>query len=276
MRASVALRMLASFCVALVFTLLAAQVDAQRRGGGGRGGGGRGGGGRSIQRSGPAMGGSMRPSRGGAGGGMNSRPTSSASTRPAPSTRPSTQPSRPATQPARPSTQPARPGAGGAGTQQRPQQRPGQGGTGTNRPGEGNRPDRGDNTENREDWQNWADERQDDRQKFTNNAMEDRQDFYEENGGAYYYGGGWGYGHGHYMVIDDDSDNDWAVLVAGLVVGSTLTAAAFSSMQQSTSCTLSETTVNGVRYYRCGKTWYSRVMDGSNVNYVVVSPPAGY
>jgi hypothetical protein len=34
--------------------------------------------------------------------------------------------------------------------------------------------------------------------------------------------------------------------------------------------------VNGVRYYKCGSTWYNRVIDGTNVNYVIVSAPPGY
>jgi len=77
-------------------------------------------------------------------------------------------------------------------------------------------------------------------------------------------------------VIDDDYHDGWAAAIAGFVVGTTLTAASFSSMQSNTACSLSEVTVNGVRYYKCGSTWYTRVMDGSNINYVVVSAPVGY
>ena len=33
--------------------------------------------------------------------------------------------------------------------------------------------------------------------------------------------------------------------------------------------------MNGVHYYKCGSTWYNRVIDGTNVSYVIVSAPAG-
>jgi hypothetical protein len=266
-------RILASACVALIFGFMAETVDAQRRGGGGRGGG-RGGGGRSISRAGPASGGSFRPS-----GSMSSRarPSTmpqrpSASTRPSGSTRPSAS-TRPATPQQRPATRPGgetrpgsgldRPGSGGAGTSTDRPTRP------SERPGSG--------TENREDWQQHADAAREDRQKYQKNAREDWQDFAEESG-AYYYGGYPGYyGHYGYHVVDYDEDyNDWGVALAGFAVGTALTSAAFSSMQNNTACTLSEVTVNGVRYFKCGSTWYNRVIDGTNVNYVIVSAPPGY
>ncbi len=244
------LRALSVACVGLIFVFMAETVEAQR--GGGRGGGGRGGGGRSISRSGPASGGSFRTS----GASNRSRAStmggSRATTRPA--TRPSTQPStRPATPTTRPST-----GAGQTrpGTSDvRPSQRPGEG----TRPERPNQPD----GSNREDWQD-----------HNNQAREDWQDFYEEGGGGSYYYGGYS---GHYHVYDyHEEDDDWAILIAGMAIGTALTSASFSSMQTSTKCSLSEVTVNGVRYYKCGSTWYNRVIDGTNVNYVIVSAPAGY
>ena len=100
-----------------------------------------------------------------------------------------------------------------------------------------------------------------DRQQQQNKAREDWEDFYEEGGGGYYYGGyyggyGYPYGYPHTTVV--------------------ITSLEFSSMQSDTQCTLSEVSVNGVRYYKCGSTWYNRVIDGTNVNYVIVSAPPGY
>jgi len=34
--------------------------------------------------------------------------------------------------------------------------------------------------------------------------------------------------------------------------------------------------VNGVSYYNCGPTWYSRAYAGGNTTYVVVNAPSGY
>ena len=97
---------------------------------------------------------------------------------------------------------------------------------------------------------------QQNRQNYANAARDDYKDFYEENG--YYYGGYYGpypYGSSTTIIISSSS---------------------FSSMQASSGCTLTEVTVNGVRYFKCGSTWYNRVIDGTNVNYVIVSAPAGY
>lgn len=127
---------------------------------------------------------------------------------------------------------------------------------------------------NREDWQNHANDAREDRQKYQKNAREDWQDFYEEGGGHGYYYGGY-YGHTH--VIDyDENYNGWAVALAGFAVGTAMTSAAFSSMQHNTSCTLTEVTVSGVRYFKCGSTWYNRVIEGTNVNYIIVGAPPGF
>ncbi len=49
-----------------------------------------------------------------------------------------------------------------------------------------------------------------------------------------------------------------------------LTMAAFRAL----SCASSAIVVDGVTYYHCGPTWYSRAYTGGNVTYVVVNPPA--
>ncbi len=54
-------------------------------------------------------------------------------------------------------------------------------------------------------------------------------------------------------------------------VGMSLTMAAFRAL----SCASSAIVVDGVTYYNCGPTWYSRAYTGGNVTYVVVNPPAG-
>jgi ABC-type sugar transport system substrate-binding protein len=57
--------------------------------------------------------------------------------------------------------------------------------------------------------------------------------------------------------------------VTGAVIGSTMTAAAFSA--QSASAT--QVVVGGVTYYQVGSTWYQPVYQGGQVTYVVVQPP---
>ncbi len=54
-------------------------------------------------------------------------------------------------------------------------------------------------------------------------------------------------------------------------VGTALTISAFRAL----SCATSTVVMDGVSYYRCGSTWYSRAYSGGNVTYVVVTPPAG-
>ncbi len=260
-------RTLAMACVGLWLCLLAQEVDAQRRGGGGRGGGG----GRSISRSGPAAGGgfgaqrSARPSQHPSWSqtsGAGARP----STQPSPSTRPTT-PATPTTRPTTPTAPTTRPTTPSdkRPSDSRPSQRPGEG---ENRPGD---------SENREDWQQHIDESREDRQKYANNARNDWQDFYEE--GGYYYGGYYGgyYGYPPVVIVHyDDHDEDWEAALAGFALGTALTSASFSSMQTSTQCSLSEVTVNEVKYFKCGSTWYNRVIEGTEVQYVIVGAPPGY
>lgn len=55
-------------------------------------------------------------------------------------------------------------------------------------------------------------------------------------------------------------------------VGSTLTAATFRNLN----CNSRIVTINGVRHYHCGSTWYQRAYHGGSVTYVIVKTPAGY
>jgi hypothetical protein len=122
---------------------------------------------------------------------------------------------------------------------------------------------------NREDWQNYgkekqqsrqqaASDRQEDRQNYGKNAREDWQEYGEDYHGGYrgrYYGGSSAYPTGG--------------VAAGMVIGATMTAAAFNA--QKASC--SSVSVNGVTYQQCGSTWYQPSYSGGSVSYVVVNPP---
>jgi hypothetical protein len=225
--------------VLLVCLFVAASVDARggRGGGGGRGGFGGGG----FSRGGAASGGSFRtrPS--------DSRPSYS---------RPSTTPSRPATQPSRPTTRPG----DSAGARPADRERPAQ------------QPDRtGDREGSREDWQQHREDMQQDRQEYGKKAREDWQEYAEWDEGGGYWVGGW-YGP---VVYHDDVD-EWAGFLAGITIGTALSAAAYHSMQDETKCTPTEVIVNQITYLKCGNQWYNRVMQGGSVNYIVVSPPPGF
>jgi hypothetical protein len=54
-----------------------------------------------------------------------------------------------------------------------------------------------------------------------------------------------------------------------VVVGATITAAAFSAMAVAPAPVV----VSGVTYYQSGSTWYQPVYEGGEVTYVVVNPP---
>jgi hypothetical protein len=263
-----ALRVLSWAGVLLVLVFTAVSVDARGGRGGGRGGGGRGGyGGGGFSRSGPASSGSFRTSRPSARpsyGGSAQRPSSYPSgARPAarPATRPATQPGqRPAAQPGQrpanqPGQQPARPGTTRPGAERPAQQ-----------------PDRtGDREQSREDWQQHREDMQQDRQEYAKKAREDWQEYAEWDEGGGYWVGGW-YG----PVYHDDDVDDWVVFVSGLALGTALSSAAYSSMKTETKCTPTEVTVNQITYLKCGDNWYNRVMQGGQVNYVVVAPPPGF
>lgn len=61
----------------------------------------------------------------------------------------------------------------------------------------------------------------------------------------------------------------------GVAVGTAaaVTAAAIGSMVYSLPSGCSHQKINGVWYYRCGDIWYEQRYSGSQVSYVVVSPP---
>jgi hypothetical protein len=225
-----ALRGLCWLAVLIVPLWLAGEIDARGRGGGGRGGGGRGGG---FSSRGPAMSGSL-------GRGATARPRPSTRPAPRPSTRPSTKPStRPSTgQGARPGDRPSH----------LPSERPGQGGGGEQRP------DRG---EGREDWQQFLDQQQQDRQNYQSGMAHQRQEWWEEEGGHYY---------------DGYEASSWMAAGMMFAVGATLTAAAVASL----SCTMTPVAVSGTTYYRCGNQWYERAFTNGQVTYVVINPPAGH
>jgi hypothetical protein len=113
--------------------------------------------------------------------------------------------------------------------------------------------------QNREDWQQYGTERQESRQEYGNNAREDWQEYGEDYHGGYYHGGYYG-GYPAYPT---------GGVAAGMVIGATMTAAAFNA--QKASC--STLVVNGVSYYQCGSTWYQPSYQGGNVTYIVVNPP---
>jgi len=122
---------------------------------------------------------------------------------------------------------------------------------------------------NREDWQQYGKERQQSRQDAASQRQEDRQDYgnnarndWQEYGEDHYHGGYWG-GGGYYGGYPAGG------VLAGMAIGSVLTAAAFSA--QSSSCTT--VVAGGVSYYQCGSTWYQPTYRGSEVTYIVVNPP---
>jgi hypothetical protein len=47
-------------------------------------------------------------------------------------------------------------------------------------------------------------------------------------------------------------------------------------MQTETKCQPTEVVVDQITYMKCGDNWYSRVMQGGSVNYVVVAAPPGF
>jgi hypothetical protein len=97
--------------------------------------------------------------------------------------------------------------------------------------------------ENREDWQKYGEDMQD-----------QRMDYADDN----YYGGV--YRGGAPLA---------AAAVTGAVIGSTMTAASFSTI--SSDC--GYISMDGVTYYQCGPTWYQPTYQGDQVIYVVVKAP---
>jgi hypothetical protein len=122
---------------------------------------------------------------------------------------------------------------------------------------------------NREDWQAQGTQKQEDRQDYGTQKQEDRQD-YGKNAREDWQEYGEGY-HGGYRgeYYSGSSAYPTGGVAAGMVIGATMTAAAFNA--QKSSC--SSLVVNGMTYQRCGSTWYQPSYQGGSVTYIVVSPP---
>ena len=103
-----------------------------------------------------------------------------------------------------------------------------------------------DRQDNRGDQQQ---DRQDNRQDLVNDRQEFRQDVY-----------------GEYQERNEWYEDRWKY-----AVGASLTAATFRTL----TCASRTVVVNGVTYYNCGPTWYSRAYTGGSVTYVVVTAPSG-
>lgn len=113
----------------------------------------------------------------------------------------------------------------------------------------------GDRQSNRQDY---ASDRQSSRQEYGNKARDERQEYAER----YSYNR---YGHHHY-----EHWGSGGAFAAGLVVGTSLSLAAFNSGYPSGCAT---TYVGNTAYYHCGTTWYQKAYSQGNVTYIVVNPP---
>ncbi|HEX9666441.1 MAG TPA: hypothetical protein VGA95_07770 [Thermodesulfobacteriota bacterium] len=109
--------------------------------------------------------------------------------------------------------------------------------------------------------QSYGQDAQQSRQSYGQDAQQSRQN-YADNYDDYHYHGGGGYGYGYGGAYA-------AGAVTGAVIGSTMTAAAFSAM----SAPQTQVVVGGVTYYQVGSTWYQPMYQGGQVTYVVVQPP---
>src|SRR3546814_4300206 len=87
---------------------------------------------------------------------------------------------------------------------------------------------------------------------------------------------------------DDDWDDDnWGYAAAGAMVGAAVGYAAGAATAPTyvgssptiittLPCAPQVAVVNGISYYSCGTTWYSRTMAAGSVTYAIVNPPPGY
>ena len=125
---------------------------------------------------------------------------------------------------------------------------------------EDRRTDRGDRRDDRYDNR---DDVRDDRQDFRDDTRDDWQDYYDDDR--------YGYRYGRYYYDDDD----WLeVFAAGaaIAVGTAVAISAF----QSTSCPTDTTSFDGIVYYKCGSTWYTKGYQSGDVVYIASDPPTGY
>lgn len=72
---------------------------------------------------------------------------------------------------------------------------------------------------------------------------------------------------------DNDHWNDWDDHPVAKATAVTATVAAIGSIVYSVPPSCVNTVVEGTTYMQCGSTWYMPQYAGSNVQYVVVSPP---
>jgi len=110
---------------------------------------------------------------------------------------------------------------------------------------------------NREDWQSYG--QQQSRQSYGQQQQQSRQNYASDYYDDFHRHGGY-YPTGRAYA---------AVVITGAVIGSTMTAAAFSAQAASCATVL----VGGLTYYQCGSTWYQPTTQGSQVTYIVVNPP---
>jgi hypothetical protein len=230
------IRVLAWFGMFLMIFLLAADVGARGRGGGGR----RGGGGGGFSRGGGGF------NRGGGGlnrgGGMGAGRRSPNVSRRGPATGGTF--GREGSWGSVPDKSRQRPDRGKPpGIRDRPEsgRQPGLGdqSDARRRPASDDRSDPSNRPTDRER-QERKDQRRENREKYRNESYDDRNEFYRDYG---YYG-----------------------------VGTSITVVSFNSL----SCTPTTTTISGTTYYDCGGTWYNRTYSGGTVNYVVVNAPPGH
>jgi hypothetical protein len=159
------------------------------------------------------------------------------------------------------------PGAGRPGSDVRPgQERPGTGTRPEQRPGEGQ-------NANREDWQQWGDDRQDSRQDFLGDQQEDRQKFMDNQ----FEEVDWDEVDWDEADVWEDDEFEWnSGFWLTMTVGTALTVAAWDSMRAQPTCNFMQVVVDGQEYYKCGSTWYIQAMSAGSMHYVAVNSPAGY
>ena len=75
--------------------------------------------------------------------------------------------------------------------------------------------------------------------------------------------------------VDVDVDDHWHpfATTAAVTAGAALTAAAIGSVVYSVPASCTVTVVNGISFQHCGSVWYEPQFVGTQVSYVVVSPP---
>jgi hypothetical protein len=120
-----------------------------------------------------------------------------------------------------------------------------------------------------DDRQQWKDEDREDKEDFVEDRQEDRQDYVEDN-------------DDHWDNRHDDWDDDDGEFLAGAIVGATVVGVAAAASAPTTvyvttlPCAATAVSVEGVSYYKCGDSWYTRGYAGSQVTYLPVPPPAGF